>query len=119
MFESIFPTIKYHPKKANVLTNALSQIQRKEVEDSMDDPTVVATTIEEQVSALSGFSIELMVEDLQKWTKAYKEGKGHIAASTKLCQGQKYEDFYLTPSGMMTRMVGVKQKSIVPKSLRQ
>ena len=37
----------------------------------------------------------------------------------KLRQGQKYEDFYLTPSGLMARMVGGRQKIIVPKSLRQ
>ena len=37
----------------------------------------------------------------------------------KLRQGQKYEDLYLTPSGLMARMVGGRQKIIVPKSLWQ
>ena len=50
--------------------------------------------------------MELTTEDLQQWTKAYKEDKGHIVAFMKLHQGQKYEDFYLTPSGLMARMVG-------------
>ena len=56
---------------------------------------------------------------LQQWTKASKEDKGHVAAYMKLCQGQKYEDFYLTPSGLMGRMMGGRQKIIVPKPLRQ
>ena len=49
--------------------------------------------------------------------KAYKEDKGHVAVYKKLCQGQKYEDFYLTPFGLMASMVGGRQKIIVPKSL--
>ena len=50
-------------------------------------------------------SVELTVEDLQKWTTAYKDDKGHVATYMKLRQGQKYEDFYLTPSGLMARIV--------------
>ena len=84
----------------------------------MDDAAIVATMIEQHVSALSGASMELTTEDLQQWTKAYKEDKGHVAAFMKLRQGQKYEDFYLTPSRLMARMVGGRQKIIVPKSLR-
>ena len=59
------------------------------------------------------------MEDLQNWTKAFKEDKGHVAAYTKLCPYQRYEDFYLTPSGLMARMVGGQHKIIVPKSLQQ
>ena len=62
--------------------------------------------IERHVSALSGVSIEMTAEDLQKWMTNYKEDKGHIASYLKLRQGQKYEDFHLTPSGLMARMVG-------------
>ena len=74
--------------------------------------------IERHVSILSGASVELTTEDLQQWTKAYKEDKCHIGVYMKLRQGLKYEDFYLTPSGLMARMVGGRQKTIVPKSLR-
>ena len=63
--------------------------------------------------------MELTAEDLQTCTKAYKKDKSHIAAYTKLRQGQKYQDLYLTPSGLMARMVGGQQKIIVPRSLRQ
>ena len=62
--------------------------------------------------------MELTTEDLQQWTKAYKENKGHVAVFVKLLLGQKYEDFYLTPSELMARMMGGRQKIIVPKSLR-
>ena len=50
--------------------------------------------------------MKLTEEDLQKWTTAYKEDKSHTAVYMKLCQGQKYKDFYLTQSGLMTRMMG-------------
>ena len=71
-----------------------------------DDIATTAVMIERHVSTLSGVSIEMTTEDLQKWTAAYKEDKGHVAAYLKLRQGQKYEDFYLTPSGLMARRGG-------------
>ena len=84
LFQSIRPTIKYQPGKANIVANTLNQSQRKDDKDSANDPMVVAVAIKEQVSALSGFGMELMGEGLQTWTKAYKEDKSHIAAYTKL-----------------------------------
>ena len=56
----------------------------------MDDPVEIAIAVEEQMSELSGISVELMAEDLQTWTK----------------------DLYLTPSGLMARMVGVNRRSL-------
>ena len=50
----------------------------------MDDPMARASAVEEHVLALSGFSVELTAEDLQTWTKAYKEDKSHVAAYMKL-----------------------------------
>ena len=119
LFQSIRPTIKYQPGKANVVANALSQSQRKEAEDSKDDPMAIVAIVEGHVLALSGFSVELTAEDFQKWTKAYKENKSHIATYAKLLQGQKYQDLYVTPSSLMARMVGGQWKIIVPWSLRQ
>ena len=85
LFQSIHTTIKYQLGKANVVANALRQSQRKEFEDSTDDPTTVVAVVEEQVLTNSGFSVELTAEDLQNWTKAYKEDKDHMVAYTKLC----------------------------------
>ena len=83
----------------------------------MDDPMATAAAVEAHVSTLSGISVELTAEDLQTWTKAYKEDKSSIAAYTKLRQGQKHQDVYLTPFGLLARMVGGQQKIIVPLSL--
>ena len=85
LFQSIRPTIKYQPGKANVVADALSRSQKKEAEDSVDASMATAAAVEAQVSALSRISVELTEEDLQTWTKAYKEDKSYVAAYTKLC----------------------------------
>ena len=106
LIQSIRTTINYQPWKANVVADAVSRSQRKETEDSMDDPMAIAAAVEVHVSALSGISVELTAEDLQTWTKAYKEDKSYVAAYTKLRQGQKHQDVYMTPFGLLARMVG-------------
>ena len=59
-------------------------------EGSTDDQTAEASVaIKGQISELSGVSMKLTTEDPQKWTTAYKEGKGHVATYMKLRQGQK------------------------------
>ena len=42
LFQSICPTIKYQPEKANVVANVLSRSQRKLEEGSMDDLAITA-----------------------------------------------------------------------------
>ena len=78
LFQSICSTIKYQARKANVVSDVLSKIQRKNTEDSNNDLSIT-TTVEEQVLELSGISVELSAEDLQKWTTAYKEDKSYAA----------------------------------------
>ena len=112
------PTIKYQPRKANVVADALSRSQRKLNEGSMDGVATTATMIERHALARSGVSVEITAEDLQQWAKAYRKDKGHVVAYRTLCQGQKYKDFNPTLSGLMARMIGGQQKFIVPKSLR-
>ena len=72
----------------------------------MDNPMATMAAVEVHVLPLSGISVELTAEDLQTWTKAYKEDKSHVVAYTKLRQGQKYQDGYLIPSGLLARVVG-------------
>ena len=110
-FQSICLAIKYQSGKANATSDALSQSQKKEVKGSTDDPIVAAAAVEEQVLTLSGFSVDLTAEDLQKSMKAYKENKSYVVAYSKLSQGQKYKDDYLTPSGLLGRMRGVNNRS--------
>ena len=43
-----------------------------------------AATVEAHVLVLSGISVELTAEDLQTWTKAYKEDKSHVAAYCRI-----------------------------------
>ena len=64
LFQSICPTIKHQPGKANVVADALSRSQRKLEEASPDDEVTAAAVIETQVSTLSGMSMELMANDL-------------------------------------------------------
>ena len=84
-FQSICPTIKYQPRKENVVADTLSRSQCELKEGSMDDSATATMTIEARISALSRLSVELTTEDLQQWTKAYKEDKGHVVAYMKLC----------------------------------
>ena len=64
LFQSIRPTIKYQPGKANVVADALNRSQRKLEEDSTDDVATAAAMIERHVLTLSGASMELTIEDL-------------------------------------------------------
>ena len=64
LFQSICPTIKYQPEKANVVPDALSRSQRKLEEGSMDDVAIATAMIERHVLTLSGASVELTTEDL-------------------------------------------------------
>ena len=51
----------------------------------MDDTLIaVAAMIEWHASTQNEVSVEMTIEDLQKWTTAYKEDKDHIVAYMKL-----------------------------------
>ena len=84
----------------------------------MNDLDMV-TTIEDQVLALIGISVELTAEGLLQWTTAYKEDRSYVAAYLKLRQDQKHVHYYLNPSGLLASMMGGQQKIIIPKSLQQ
>ena len=72
LFQLIRPTIKYQPRKANIVADALSRSQRSITEESIIIKAKV-DTIEEQVFALSVATLEPTAEDVQVWRKAYIE----------------------------------------------
>ena len=68
LFQSIRPTVKYQPRKANIVADALSRSQHPAAEESEE-----ATIEEETVLQLTSSSVEPQAEDLQTWKRAYQE----------------------------------------------
>ena len=116
LFQSIRPTIKYQPRKANIVADALSQSQRPVAEEPNQ---AEETTAWEEVLLLSSSSIEPQAEDLQKWKKAYQEDPKLRIVLQKLRQGQQCGGQFLTPAGFLAVKQGDQQKLAVPQSLRQ
>ena len=82
LFKSIQPTMKYQPRKANIVADALSRSQRPAAEETEE-----ATTEEEEVLQLMSSSVEPQAEDLQPWKRAYQEDPRLRIVSSKLCRG--------------------------------
>ena len=100
LVQSIRPTVKYQPRKANIVANALSRSQCPAAEDTKE-----ATAEEEEVLQLTNSSVEPQGEDLQTWKKAYQEDPKVKTVLYKLRQGQPCGEQYLTS----TELLAVKQ----------
>ena len=114
LFQSIRPTVKYQPRKANIVANALSRSQRPAAEESEE-----AIAGEEEVLQLTISSVEPQAEDLQTWKRAYQEDPKLKTVLSKLRQGQPCDVQHLTPAGLLAVKQGDLQKLVVPRSLRQ
>ena len=66
LFQSIRPIVKYQPRKANIVADALSRSQRPAAEETKE-----ASTKKEEVLRLTSSSVEPQAEDLQTWKKVY------------------------------------------------
>ena len=86
LFQSIWPTIKYQPEKANIVADALSRSQRLAAEDS---DQAEEATVWEDVLLLSSSLAEPQAEGFQKWKKAYQEDPKLRTVLQKLRQGQQ------------------------------
>ena len=120
LFQSIRPTIKYQPGKANIVANALSRSQQSDVQEP---PPILAMAKEandqDQLFTLSGMGVQLPEDMQRKWTTTYMKDRSHKIAFNQLCQGKPANKYYLTPTSLMAMMVGKQQKIIVPQSLCQ
>ena len=112
LFQSIWPTVKYQPGKANIVADALNRSQRPAIEDTEE------ATTEEEALQLTSSSLEPQAEDLQTWSRAYQEDPRLKTVLSKLRRCQPCGGQYLTP-GLLAVKQDDLQKLVVPRSLRQ
>ena len=95
LFQSIRPTMKYQPGKANIVADVLSQSQRPTAEEPEVAPP------EEEVLQLTSSSVEPQAEDLQTWKKAHQEDPRLRTVLSKFCQGLPCGGQYLTLAALL------------------
>ena len=114
LFQLINPVIKYHPGKANIIANALSRSQRSVVEPEKTEEKEVAGSLFTLTTRM-----EMDQEERYKWVNAYETDPHLRVALQKLQQGQRVDDYLLTPSGLIGIRKHGQVKIVVPASLRQ
>ena len=87
--------MKYQPRKANIVADALSQSQRPVAEELEE------ATVEEEVLQLTSSLVEPQIEDLQTWKRAYHKDPRLRTVLYKLREGLPCGGQYLTPAGLL------------------
>ena len=82
LFQSIWPLVKYQPRKANIVADALSRSQRLAAEEIEE-----AIVEEEEILLLMSSSVEPQVGDLQTWKSTYEEDPRLKIVLSKLHRG--------------------------------
>ena len=116
LFQSIRPTIKYQPRKANIVADALGQSQRPVAEEPDQTQKAIA---QENVLLPSSNSAEPQADDLQKWKKVYQEDPKLRMVLQQLRQAERYGGQFLTQARLLAVKQGDQQKLVVPQSLWQ
>ena len=83
LFQSIRPTIKYQPRKANVVADVLSRSQCNTTEDSTME--LAKNNPGNEAHALTSVTIEPSEEDLRIWHQAYLEDLSTKTVFQQLC----------------------------------
>ena len=112
VFQSIQPTIRYQPGKANIIADALSKTRGtlSRAQEPEDDAMVNVMTR----------SMIVPTEEVQLWHKAQREDPvvQEIIEHRKK-QKDARKEFELSPQGILYRVQDGRRKLMVPVSLQQ